>query len=302
MTPTLPDGFHSASVPVKDIQMHYVSAGSGPVVMIVHGGWDSWWAWREIAPTLAASHTVIMPALRGLAETTKPSDGYDANNLGDDLYQLLRQLGHKRCTLVGHDWGAVACYTLAAQHPEVVERFAIFEMTLPGLGLLEQAIIPRPGGAYLWHFALHCVPDIPEMLIEGHLRDYMKWFFTHGAATLDAVGDESLDHYVELYSQPGAMPAFLQYYRELWVHAEQIKEHMAHAKLGMPVMAYGGDASIGPGVQMSMGQLADRVDGGVIPNCGHWVAEEQPDFVLARLQEFLATPESLASQRSVEAY
>jgi pimeloyl-ACP methyl ester carboxylesterase len=287
-TASLPAGFLSQTVPVKDVELHSVIGGSGSPVVIVHGGWDSWWAWREIAPALAEEHTVILPALRGLAESSKPHDGYDADNLGDDLYELLAALGHRRYALVGHDWGGVACYALAAQHPEAVERLAIFEMVIPGVGILEQAITPQPGGAFLWHFGFHSVPDIPELLIDGHLREYMRWFFTAGAASPDAVSQDSVDRYVELYSRPGALPAFLRYYRNFWLHGEQVKAHMNGPKLSMPVMAFGGDASVGPAAQMCMEVLAEDVRGGIIPECGHWIAEEQPEFVLARLREFCA--------------
>jgi pimeloyl-ACP methyl ester carboxylesterase len=297
----LPAGFESTTAEVKDLTMHCVHGGAGDPLVIVHGGWDSWWAWRELIPVLAETHTVILPAIRGLAETSKPADGYDANNLGDDLHQLLRGLGHDRFTLVGHDWGAVACYTLAAQFRDAVERLAVFEMVIPGVGMLEQAMVPQPGGAYLWHMGFHSVPDIPEMLIEGHLREYMRWFFTAGAASDDAVPEESLDRYVELYSRPGALAAFLRYYREIWRHSEQVREHMRE-KLSIPVMAYGGDASVGEGVLACMGQLADDVRGGVIPDCGHWVAEEQPEFVLDRLREFLrGEPAAPAAARSSDA-
>jgi pimeloyl-ACP methyl ester carboxylesterase len=86
--PELPTGFESRTAAVKDFRMHYVIGGEGPPIVIVHGGWDSWWAWREVAPTLAESHTVVLPALRGLAKSSKPASGYDADNLGDDVYQL----------------------------------------------------------------------------------------------------------------------------------------------------------------------------------------------------------------------
>lgn len=285
MTP-LPQGFTSASMQVKDLRMHYVAGGAGHPVVIVHGGWDSWWAWRSVAEALAKDYLVILPAIRGLAGTSKPVDGYDANNIADDLFQLLGKLGHERFTLVGHDWGAVAAYALAASQRAAVERLAIFDMAIPGVGILEQAMVPQPGGAYLWHMGFHSVPDIPELLIAGHLREYMQWFFTAAAANPEAVSKQSLDHYVDLYSRPGAIRAFLEYYRQIWVHGEQIREHMKR-KLTIPVLAYGGDTSVGDVTRVCMLQLAEDVAGGVIPQCGHWVAEEQPVFILARLQEFL---------------
>jgi pimeloyl-ACP methyl ester carboxylesterase len=285
--PQLPEGFSSHTTQLKDVRMHHVVGGSGPPVVILHGGWDSWWAWRHIAPVLARDHTVILPAIRGLAKTSKPADGYDANNVGDDVYRLVSEhLGYEKFALVGHDWGAVASYALVAQYPKAVTKLAILDMVMPGVGMMEQAMVPKPGGQYLWHMAWQSVPDIPELLIRNNLREYMQMFFTAYSAVPDAVDTESLEHYVTLYSEAGALRAFLAYYQNFWVHAEQVKEHMK-TKLAIPVLAYGGEASLGGLTKQCMEQLAKDVEGGVIPNCGHWIAEENPAFVLERLQEFL---------------
>ena len=285
--PQLPPGFSSHSKQVRDIRMHYVRGGSGDPVAIVHGGWDSWWAWRDVATVLADRHEVILPAIRGLAKTTKPESGYEADTIGEDVHELMAALGHERYALVGHDWGAVAVFTAAAQHRDAVTRLAIFDMVMPGVGMMEGAMVPQPGGQYHWHMGFHSVPDIPEMLIAGHLREYMQWFFTSFAAVPDAVGKESLDHYVDLYAQPGAMNAFLKYYRNFWVHGEQVREHQKRP-LEIPVLAYGGEVSLGDLTRQCMETLASNVTGGVIPECGHWVAEEQPGFVAQRLIEFLS--------------
>jgi pimeloyl-ACP methyl ester carboxylesterase len=299
--PQLPAGFVSRTAAVKDFRMHYLIGGEGPPVVIVHGGWDSWWAWRDVAATLAEDHTVVLPALRGLAKSSKPADGYVADNLGDDLHVLLTgELNFGEFALVGHDWGAVASYTLAAQFPGAVSRLAIYDMVIPGVGFMEQAMVPQPGGQFLWHMGWQSVPDIPEMLIRNNLREYMQMFFTNYAAVPDAVDRESLDHYVALYSEPGALRAFLAYYQNFWIHAEQVKAHMG-TKLTMPVLAYGGESSLGELTQQCMLQLAEDVTGGVIPNCGHWIAEENPEFVTATLQDFLAEPKSDGRPQAAEA-
>lgn len=286
--PELPMGFASRTAVVKDFRMHYVIGGDGPPLVLLHGGWDSWWAWRDVAPALAENHTVVLPALRGLAKSSKPASGYDADNLGDDVRTLLaNELKFDRFDLVGHDWGAVASYALAAQYPEVVSKLAIFEMLIPGVGPMEKIMEPRAGGQFLWHMGFHSVPDVPEMLIRNNLREYMQRFFTHYAAVPDAVDEESLDHYVGLYSEAGALRAFLTYYQNFWIHSEQTRAHMARGKLAMPVLVYGGDGSQGELTKQCMEELAADVSGGVIPNCGHWIAEENPEFVLSVLREFL---------------
>lgn len=287
--PQLPPGFVSRTAAVKDFRMHYVMGGDGPPLVIVHGGWDSWWAWRDIAPALAERYTVVLPALRGLAKSSKPAGGYDADNLGDDVWTLVSQhLGFERFHLVGHDWGAVASYALAAQHREAVTKLALFEMLIPGVGHMERFMEPAPDGRFLWHMSFHSVPNVAELLIRPNLREYMQFFFTNYAAVPDAVDQESLDHYVGLYSEAGALRAFMSYYQGFWTHAEQVRAHMAKGRLPMPTIAYGGDGSQGERTKACIAELAEDCGGGVIPNCGHWIGEENPAFVLETLQRFLA--------------
>ncbi|WP_216590017.1 alpha/beta fold hydrolase [Streptomyces brasiliscabiei] len=268
--------------------MHYLIGGEGPPVVIVHGAFDSWWSWRTIASELARDHTVILPAIRGLGKSSKPASGYDADNLGDDLHRLLaEELNIERFDLVGHDWGAMVSYALTAQYPESVRKLAILDMVIPGVGLMEEAMQPKPAGQFLWHMSFQSIPDLPEMLIRNNLREYMQLLFTNYAANPHAVNKESLDRQVALYSEVGALRALLAYYQNYWVHAEQIKARMAQ-KLQMPVLAYGGDASLGTLTQACMEELAEDVRGGVIPNCGHWVGEENPEFVSGILRDFFS--------------
>lgn len=297
--PHLPLGFSSHSAEVDDFRMHYVIGGSGDPIVIVHGAWDCWWAWRDVAAVLAESHTVILPAIRGLGKSTKPEAGYEANRAGEDVHQLVAGLGHEQYVLVGHDWGAVAAYAAAAQHRDAVTKLAIFDMVMPGVGILEADLVPQPAGRFLWHMGFLSVPDFPELLLEGHLREYMLSHFALFAGNPEAVGKESLDHYVDMYSQAGAMRAVLSYYRNLWIHGEHVREHRKQP-LDMPVMAYGGELSFDAQTVECMQLLATDVAGGVIPGCGHWIAEEQPRFVTQRLLEFLAdehrsVPEALRS-------
>jgi pimeloyl-ACP methyl ester carboxylesterase len=268
--------------------MHYVLGGNGPPVVIVHGGLDSWWAWREVMAELAGTYTVILPAIRGFARSSKPSSGYDLNNVADDVHTLVtRHLGFDRFAVAGNDWGGNVGYFLAAQFRDVVSRLAIFETVLPGVPVMEEFLAPKPGGDWLWFFALCTVPHMAEMLLRNSLPEFMQTFISSISADPDAVGEESVAHYVNLYSQAGALTAFCKYYENYWVHAEQCREHM-RTKLQMPVIAYGGDAACGERTLESVRPVADDVRGGIIPDCGHWVAEENPQFVVSTLRSFLA--------------
>lgn len=273
------------TVAIKDVRLHYLRAGSGEPVYLLHGWPQNCAAWERILPILAPHFTVIAPDLRGMGASSKPHDGYDTDNLADDVYQLAQHLGHQTILLAGHDWGAATAYSYAAQHREGVRRLAIFEMVLPGFGIMEEAMVPRAHGDFLWHMGFQSVPDIPFMLLSGHERAYLNNMFTTYAYDPNAVRPDRMQHYVDAMTQVGALRAGLEYYRDYFVSAAQNQKHAA-VKLTMPVLAMGGEACLGPMTKQCLQLAASDVSGGVIAQCGHWIGEERPDYIGAQLLEF----------------
>jgi pimeloyl-ACP methyl ester carboxylesterase len=285
LNPSEPQALEHHTGAVKDVRLHYVRAGSGEPVVLLHGWPQNSSTWRRVIPALAERYTVIAPDLRGFGLSSKPACGYDTDNVADDVHELVTGLGFERIRLVGHDWGGAAAYSYAAQFRDEVERLAIFEMVLPGFGLIEEAMVPRPDGGFLWHMAFQSVPEIPLMLIEGREDQYLRWFFEHHAFEPGAVGEEEAAGYVEAMRQPGALEAGLGYYRAYFTSAAQNERHRER-RLEIPVMGWGGEASLGPLTKGCLELAADDVRGGVIERCGHWIGEERPDFVAERLLEF----------------
>ena len=274
---------HTASV--KDIKLRYALSGTGEPVVLLHGWPQTGAEWNGVIPGLSEIYTVIVPDMRGMGASSKAPTGYDVNNLADDIHELVTQLGYERVFIAGHDWGAAVAYAYAAQFRDQTRRLAIFEMLLPGFGLMEGAMQPGPGGEFLWHMAFQSVPNIPAALIEGREDIYLNWFFETYAYDADSVRPEVMRHYVDAMRSPGALHAGLQYYTQYFVSAEQNQEH-AKRKLTLPVLAFGGEASAGPATQHCLELAAENVRGGVIERCGHWVAEERPDFVTEQLIAF----------------
>src|SRR5690348_4002896 len=118
---------------VNGFRMHYVIAGAGYPLVLLHGWPQSCYEWRKIIPSLAERFTVIAPDLRGLGNSDRPLTGYDKRTLAADVSALLGSLGLSKIGLAGHDWGAVAGFYLAYDHPELVERLMVLD-ALPGLG------------------------------------------------------------------------------------------------------------------------------------------------------------------------
>jgi pimeloyl-ACP methyl ester carboxylesterase len=272
---------------VKDVRLHYAIAGSGEPVVLLHGWPTTWATWEDVIPALAGQYTVIAPDLRGLGASSKAAAGFDVDNVADDIYQLVRALGHEQILLAGHDWGAAAAYSYAAQHPADVRRLAIFEMVLPGFGIMEGAMTPRPNGEFLWHMGFQSVPDLPFALIAGREDVYLGHIFQQYAYDPFAVRPERMRAYVEAMQAAGALRAGLGYYQSYFTSAAQNERHR-EAKLPMPVLAMAGEACLGPLTLQCMELAASDVRGGVIPRCGHWIGEERPDFVAQELVDFFA--------------
>ena len=272
------------SVQLNGIKQHYVKSGSGPAVLLLHGWPQTWYEWRHVMGRLSDTFTVVAPDLRGFGYTSKPASGYDAATIASDLAALTSHLGLKDVTVVGHDWGAVFGYVYAASSPGQVSALGIVEMALPGVGVMEQAMSPAPGGNFLWHMGFQSVPDIPELLISGKERTYLQWFFEHFAYDPSAIGAADLDEYTAAITQVGALRAGLAVYQDFFATAAQVAAH-AKTPLKIPVRAFGGEACLGGLTLASVKPVAPNAQGGVIERCGHWAAEERPDFVEEMVRE-----------------
>src|ERR1043166_9511465 len=113
---------------VGDVSLHYVEAGAGPLVVLLHGFPEFWFGWRrQIAPLAAAGFRVVAPDTRGYNLSSKP-DGFEAyavDLLAADIRALIGELGAESARVVGHDWGGSIAWTLAMNHPQAVERLVI---------------------------------------------------------------------------------------------------------------------------------------------------------------------------------
>src|SRR5215212_1484958 len=273
---------HMASV--NGIQMHYVMGGQGDPVVLLHGWPETWYAWHKVMPALAQNYTVIAPDLRGLGDSSKPPTGYDGKTLAEDIHQLVTQLGFNTIFLVGHDIGTQVAYSYAAEHPTEVEKLAVMELTIPGFA--------PPGRPPIWWAIFHQTPDVPEALVQGKEMMYLSWFLSGLAFNPAAITQEDIGEYVSHYSAPGGMRAGFEYYRAFPEDAIQ-NQNYSKTKLTMPVLALGGSylPVLGgnitmPSIIYGMQQLAENVQGVKVPNSGHFIPEEQPQFVINQISNF----------------
>jgi len=268
-----------------DVRLHYVTAGAGFPIVLLHGWPQSWYEWRHIIPALAERYQVIAPDLRGLGDSSRPTEGYDKKTVGNDIWRLVNgTMGIKEFFLVGHDWGGPTAYAIAAAHPDSVRKLCILDVSIPGDGSPNIS-----QGGRRWHHAFHQTPDLPEALVAGREDIYLGWFYRTYGARPDAIPDADIAEYLRTYRQPGALRAGFSFYRNI---PRDIADNAAIAekfKLPMPVLALGGDSGWGRGMEVlhSLQRMATNVRGGLITQSGHWIPEEQPQQLLDQLLPFL---------------
>ncbi|MGR6318257.1 alpha/beta hydrolase [Micromonospora soli] len=294
--PNLPAGFTdtftSRYVDIGELRLHAVVGGDGPPLLLVHGWPQSWYAWRLLMPALARDFKVIAVDQRGMGLSDKPEDGYDPGTQANDMVALMDALGHQRFAVVGTDTGLPIGYALAADHPERIERVALAEVPgPPGAVPSPPMFAPGPLNDRFWHIPFNRINKLNEQLVQGREKIFFSWEFTIQGGKLP---DDVIDYYVGMLSNPDSLRGSFGFYRA-WDAMMTQNEKRKNKRLAMPVLAIGGAASSGDKVGEAMKTLADDVQTAVIPNSGHFIAEEAPDALLAALTAFLAPYRQVAT-------
>ncbi|MDP1963993.1 MAG: alpha/beta hydrolase [Reyranella sp.] len=279
--PALPAEFRAQTIATKDAEIHVRVGGRGPAVLLLHGYGETGEMWGPLASVLMADRTVIVPDLRGLGLSSKAATGYDkATQAREDIRVVLEKLGIGRCAIVAHDIGNMVAYAYAAQFPADVEKLAVIDAPLPGIGPWEQ-ILRSP---LLWHFNFRG-PDA-ERLVAGRERIYLDRFWNEFSADSKKFGEAARAFYASRYAAPGGMRAgFAQF--AAFAQDEVDNKRFAETKLAMPVLALGGENSFGATMAVVMRAAATDVTEGIVPNTGHWIMEENPEATVALVRGFL---------------
>lgn len=266
---------------VNGIRLHYLVAGKGEPVLLLHGYAENSHMWRPLMIQLARTHTVVAPDLRGFGQSSKPAGGYDKKTMAQDVHALAVSLGYKRAQMVGHDIGLMVAYAYAAQYPTEVQRIVLMDAFLPGVGDWKTVWLLRD----LWHF--HFYGETPLKLVDGRERIYFEHFWNDFAADpKHSVPEADRVFYAKTYAQPGAMRAGFEVFRAFPQDAEDFAQ-FAQTKLPMPMLVLSGEKASGEFLIQQARLVDDNVEGVVIKGSGHWLMEEAPDQVNPKLLAFL---------------
>jgi len=270
---------------VEGLRLHYVIAGAGEPVLLIHGFPQTSYEWHNIIPALAEHYTVIAPDYRGAGESERPQGGYDKHTMMEDLRGLVHQLGFKRLRVVGHDIGVMVAYRYAAVHPDEVLQLVLMDAPVPGTVAAAQIrSMPR-----VWHVNFHSVRDLPEFLVAGREREYLTMFFKSRFTSPNAIPAEDMKVYIDAYSAPGAMRAGFECYRAWEGDGEANKPYLAK-KLQMPLLVLGGEMSAsGPLLETMMKDISINGQFKLVRNAGHWLCEQNPEQIKEMLLNFFAT-------------
>jgi len=277
-----PPKFVVRDIATNGATIHARSGGSGPAVVLLHGYGETGDMWVPLATELARDHTVIVPDLRGLGLSSKPSGGFDKKTQAGDVSGVMTALGVQQADIVAHDIGNMVAFQFAAQFPARVRRMVLIDAPVPGVGPWEE-ILKNP---LLWHFRFGG-PDM-ERLVAGRERIYLDRFWNEFSASPDHFREAARAHYAKLYALPGAMHSGFSQFAAFDQDAIDNRAFLAHERLKMPLLALGGQKSFGPMMATVMRAGADDVTEGVVPDSGHWIMEENPRATIQLVREFLA--------------
>jgi pimeloyl-ACP methyl ester carboxylesterase len=271
----------SQSAVVDGVKLHYLKAGNGPTVILLHGYTQTSRMWRPIMPLLAEKFTVIAPDLPGIGESEIPKNGLDMKSAAISIHGLAKSLGIEKARVVGHDIGLMMAYAYAAQFPAETEKLVVMDAFLPGVAGWE-AVYNDPG---IWHFRFNGAT--PEALVRRRERTYFDYFWNDFAADkTHSLPEADRAVYVAAYSRPGRMHAGWEYFVSFQEAAKDFAE-LSKTKLTMPVLAIGGERANGVVLGEQMKIVATNATMIVLKDCGHWVMEEKPKETTEALIKFL---------------
>ncbi|WP_353735008.1 alpha/beta hydrolase [Okeania sp. SIO2C2] len=278
-------------ITANSIKIHYVTQGSGPLMLMLHGFPEFWYSWRHQIPEFAQDYKAVALDLRGYNESDKPEDksAYVMSEFIKDIEGVIKELGYEKCVLVGHDWGGVIAWSFAYAHPEMVEKLIVMNIPHPakfreGLGTPEQLFRS-------WYMFFFQLPFLPELMLEFDDYQAIGSIFK-SMVNKSAVTDADIEAYKDAVAKRGALTSMINYYRNIFSGFFNQQEW---GILRIPTLMLWGEEDTALGKELTYGteEYVENFQIRYIPNCGHSVQQEQPQLVNQYMREFLSNDNDL---------
>lgn len=287
-----PSVVHHRFAVVNGVRLHYVEAGAGPLVVLLHGFPDFWYSWRYQIPALAAAgFRVIAPDLRGYNLSAKPPGvrSYRIESLVGDVAALIRHAGERRAAVAGHDWGGVRAWNLPLYHPDVVDRLLVLNAPHP-LAYLRELRTP----AQLlksWYVLFFQLPLLPEVVLRAGDHALLDRMLRRAPVRPGAFTENDIRRYKEALSRPGALTAALNYYRAA---LRRVRREYARPRTPIPVptLLIWGERDLYLSVRLTEGlePWVPNLRVERLPEASHWVQCDFPERVNQLMLDFLRHP------------
>ena len=282
----LEGSWQHAYITINGVKLHYVTQGEGDLMLMLHGFPEFWYSWRHQIPEFAKNYKVVALDLRGYNDSDKPADksAYVMDEFIRDVEGVIKGLGYDKCILVGHDWGGAIAWNFAYAHPEMVERLIILNLPHPAKfaeGIRNPQQLLR--SSYMFFFQ---IPWLPEFLIQSSDYQPIETAIKGMAVNKSAITKEDLEAYKDAAAKRGAMTATLNYYRNIF---QQRMTSQDWSVLEVPTLMIWGEKDTALGKELTYGTEAYVRNFQIkyIPDCSHWVQQEQPQLVNQYMREFL---------------
>lgn len=278
--------YESLTADVRGVRLHYLKAGTcQKVLVLIHGFGDTSHMWVPLFDEFGQDYTIIAPDMRGLGDSSRPETGYDKKTIANDIHELVKSLGYQRVNVVGHDIGLMVAYAYAAQFPDQVEKLALLEAPIPGIGDIWENVYTTPA---LWHF--HFV-NSPVALDLVKVREgiFLEHFWQTLSPHPETFSEADRQLYAQSYAQEGAMRAAFEMFKLFNTQDAEDNRRFAAKRLQMPVLTIEGDKAMGGALAIQAKLVADDVRSITLSDTGHWLMEQGPAAVKTELKKFLGS-------------
>jgi epoxide hydrolase 4 len=274
---------------LAEVRLHYVEAGEGPLVVLLHGFPEFWYSWRRQIPALArAGFRVVAPDMRGYNLSSRPGAvaDYEIERLAADVRDLIHERGERDARLAGHHWGAAVAWAVAMNHPDAVRRLAI--LNLPHLRRLARGLRGPRQLRRSWYMLFFQLPWLPERAVAAHGWAALRRIFEDARPGAFTAAD--VERYVEAWSKPGAIRAMINYYRAA-LRQNPWRTESRMRPIAAPTLVIFGERDRHLRHELAEPYPADvpnLVRVARLPEASHWVNQDQPEQVAELLIDFFS--------------